>query len=267
MTTAPDSDLLRRIATNLRLVRERKGLTREQLGASTDVDPQMIKRIEVGRANPALVIVSRLAAALMLSASMLLSGDAAAIGTIDSPVTAAPFESDEVGETIASLRRQRQISRRALARRADMRPITLGRYESGKVDARLLSVEPLANALGIGPEELVRAIERRAQLEQPGDARWREVAAGVRSRLVSATGRTQLLEWRIAPLASVDEEAPAEIEDEIVTAIRGVVVVHAGDETHRLRRGASLALPADRARRFANGAASTARLLRFQVRK
>jgi len=265
--STPESSLLSRIATNLRSLRERRGLTREQLASTTDVDPQIIKRIEGGRANPTLVTLSRLASALMISLSMMLGTEL--VGAPPPSATLAEseaFDSDVVGETIISLRRQRHVSRRGLARLVDMRTGTLQRYETGETDARVLAIEPIAKALSIDSVELVREIERRQRHLELATGGWSEHAAGVQFRLASSTGRCELWEWRLDPETAIVEPPAVGVVEEIATAIRGTVIVELDDERHELRRGGSVAVPSDRARRFANAGQSTARLMRFQVR-
>jgi len=266
-STMPDQDLPDRIAGNIRALRQRRGITREQLAATADVDPQMIKRIESGRANPALVVLSRLASALMISLSLVLGADVSAEPSmLANKAESEPFDAETVGETIASLRKHRQLSRRAFARMVDVRTVTLSRYESAIADARLLAVEPMARALGMPADEFVREIELRQRESDRTRSGWHEPAPGVQCRLVSSGGHSQLWEWRLAPATNYVDEPMLAITEEIATAIRGEVRVEVGDKVHRLRRGGSVALPVGMERRFANTGDSTARLLRFQVR-
>jgi transcriptional regulator with XRE-family HTH domain len=268
MTLMPQDNLLERLATNIRTLRQSRGITREQLAATAEVDPQMIKRIENGRANPALVTLSRLASALMISLSLMLSGDVKAETTmLSNAVAAEPFESDTVGETITSLRKNRHLSRRALARLADVRALTLSRYEAATTDARILTVEPIARALGISADDFIRAIELRQRQSERTRRGWHSPFAGVQCRLVTSGAQTQLWEWRLGPGATFTEDAPISVTEETATAIRGAVTVEAGEESYRLHRGGSAVLPNGTARRFVNNGGSTARLLRFQVIK
>lgn len=262
----PENHLLDRIASNLRLLRRHRGVTREQLAATADVDPQMIKRIEGGRANPALVVLSRLASALAISASLILTPDVSALVRTAAAET-EPFEAETVGDTLMTLRRHRHMSRRALAKQADLRAVTLSRYESATADARILAIEPISAALGIDTQELVRAIEQRQRQVDLTRGGWHSPGPGVEFRLVAAAGQSQLWEWRIAPSTIWVDEPQLAIAEEIATAIRGDVRVLIGEETRRLRRGASVVLPAASTRKFANAGRSTARLLRFQVTK
>ena len=260
----PSDDLLHRVAANVRQLRERRGVTREQLAETAAVDAQMIKRIEHARANPALVVLSRLACALMISVSTMLAADVSAQPL--SPATEDAIEAESVGETIKAMRKDRKLSRRALANQLGIRTITLSRYEDAVADARVLSVEPLARALGVTVSDFIRAIELRQQQSDRARGGWHEQAVGVQCRLVSSTARAQLWEWRIAPRTAFDDVLDVAVAEEIATAIRGEVAVTIGAETHRLRRGGSIALNVDgRTRRFENNGASTARLLRFQV--
>lgn len=59
---------------NLRLARERAGLTQEALGHRADFHPTEVNRIERGRRNPGLVTIVKLARALDIPAGELLAG-------------------------------------------------------------------------------------------------------------------------------------------------------------------------------------------------
>ena len=262
----PADGLLLRIATNLRALREQRGMTREQLATQTDVDMQLIKRIEGGRSNPALVVLSRLASALMISLSLVFAADLSA-DSPPPPITTAsePFDSEVVGETLMSVRNQRQLSRRALAGLVDLRSGTLRRYETGKTDPRVLELLPIARALSIDSVELVREMERRV-LANVAPNTSREHSPGVRSRLLSQSERSRLWEVRLAPGTELTEEATIGVAEEIATATAGTIEVEIEGIRQTIRNGGSLALPLDRARRFLNDGTSTARLLRFQVR-
>ncbi|MEO8381324.1 MAG: helix-turn-helix transcriptional regulator [Acidobacteriota bacterium] len=255
--------LISRLANNLRALRRERGMTREELANTAEVDAQLIKRIESGNANPALIVLSRLTAALTFSLSLVLGGDLAAFPTSE----VDPFDAEAVGETISALRRHRQLSRSALAKQADLRPVTLGRYESATADPRVLSVEPIALALGLGAPELIRAIEQRHLQVDLARGGWHEQVEGVQFRQLAVTGRAQLWEWRLAPQVRYSEEPSVPAVDEIATAMRGDVHVEVGQQVHRLRRGGSLSLSGVSARTFTNSGHSTARLLRFQVSK
>jgi len=242
------------------MIREQRGLSREDLAASTDVDMQMIKRIESGRANPALVVLSRLAGAMTISLSLLVGGAAAELAEPE------PFESETVGETLVLLRKEKRLSQRALSHLTGLRMATLRRYESGETDPRLRATELIAHALEIEPVELVRQIERR-QLHS--NLSWRNstmVAPGVEQRILTSGERSELWEWRFDGRASAETVTPAGIAEEIATAIRGDLVVTVEGVAQVLRRGGSITIVTKQPWQIANGRNTTARLLRFQVR-
>lgn len=254
------SDLLSLLATNLRALRNERGLSRDDLAATTDVDPQIIKRIESGRANPALVVLSRLAAALTISLSLLIGGAAA------EALEPETLESETVGETLGLLRKERLLSQRALAQRTGLRMATLRGYESGETDLRLGAVELIARALELEPTELVRQIERR-QLH--ANASWSgatTVAPGVEQRMLASGARSELWEWRLDGRASAQTLTPPGVVEEVATAMRGDLVITIDGADHPLRRGASLTIATKQPWRIANDRDTTARLLRFQVR-
>lgn len=255
-------DILQSIATNVRKVRALRGMTREQLGATAEVDPQLIKRIESGRANPALVVLSRLASALMISVSLVLGAPDVLASESAQPSVSEPFEGEAVGETLSSLRKQRNLSRRALAQKADVMAVTLAHYETAETDPRILAIEPIVEALGMNTVEFVHAVELR-QRQLGGGSQWQTPAAGVMCRLVAAGETSRLWEWRIAPHTSYEETASYGVE-EIATAIRGRVRVEVGSDVHHLHRGGSIVLAAGVLPRFENAGTSTARLLRYR---
>lgn len=59
---------------NLRSAREQAGLTQEALGHRADFHPTEVNRIERGRRNPGLLTIVKLATALEIPASDLLTG-------------------------------------------------------------------------------------------------------------------------------------------------------------------------------------------------
>jgi transcriptional regulator with XRE-family HTH domain len=65
--------LAENLGTNLRFVRERRGLTQAELASLSGVPRSTIAHIETGSANPTLSILSRVASALQLSLEELLS--------------------------------------------------------------------------------------------------------------------------------------------------------------------------------------------------
>jgi transcriptional regulator with XRE-family HTH domain len=68
------ADPLNTFITNLRLRREALGLTQEAVAWSAWMDPSYYRRIESGRVDPSIRMVSRLAAALATTPSDLLRG-------------------------------------------------------------------------------------------------------------------------------------------------------------------------------------------------
>ena len=265
------SPLTHQIGAAVRMLRARRGVSREQLAAEAAVDAQMIKRLESGRGNPTLPVLSRLAAALVVSVSMMLGGaEAAEAASVEMEVREAEseaFGADVVGETIASLRKQRQISQRSLASRLDLQAGTLRKYEAGASDARLQLIEPMAEALGVTVTQFIREIESRQRHARLAGGAWDERRRDVHCRIVSAGERSELWEWRFAGGAEFVEDPEAGVVEEIASVIRGTLRIETDDARHRLRRGASVSLPAGRARRFVNERQTIARVLRFQVRK
>jgi transcriptional regulator with XRE-family HTH domain len=59
------------------------------------------------------------------------------------------------GEKLRALREARFLSHRDLAKRANVSPTTVLNLEAGRVEAQRRTVRKLAEALGVGPAELV----------------------------------------------------------------------------------------------------------------
>lgn len=71
-----DTQLVQRtqtsIAANIRRIRQRRGLTQEDLAELTETEPRTIQHLETGTANPTIGLLTMVAAALGVSAATLL---------------------------------------------------------------------------------------------------------------------------------------------------------------------------------------------------
>jgi len=89
----------------IRELREEKGLTQVRLAVSADMNPATLNRIEMGRANPNLKTLERLADALGITVSRLLEDDSPKDVEPSGPFE-APSEAErrleKVPETLAS---------------------------------------------------------------------------------------------------------------------------------------------------------------------
>lgn len=63
----------------------------------------------------------------------------------------------DVGRRIRELREEQHLTQEELGRRAGVDSQTVYRYEAGSRFPSLAKLEEIAQALGVGPEELVRA--------------------------------------------------------------------------------------------------------------
>lgn len=66
-------DLKDVLATNLRLVRHEKGLTQEELADRTGLSARYVGSIERARVSPSVTVLGKLAEALAIDASSLIS--------------------------------------------------------------------------------------------------------------------------------------------------------------------------------------------------
>lgn len=67
-------DPLNTFATNLRKLREKRGLSQERLGEAADVHMTHVSKIERGRCEPGVRTVYKLAGALRVSVGALFEG-------------------------------------------------------------------------------------------------------------------------------------------------------------------------------------------------
>ena len=68
------SDPLQRFTENLRRTREASGLTQEAIALEAGMDPSYYNKIENGRIDPSIRMVTRVAVAMGATASDLLHG-------------------------------------------------------------------------------------------------------------------------------------------------------------------------------------------------
>lgn len=60
------------VGSNVRRLRERRGLTQEQLAFDAEIDLTYLGGIERGRRNPSLIVLVRIANALKINPAVLL---------------------------------------------------------------------------------------------------------------------------------------------------------------------------------------------------
>ena len=68
------ADPLPKFAANVRRLRAEKGLTQDALAQGASMDPAEIRRIESGRRDPGVRVLSRVAAGLGVKPAELLDG-------------------------------------------------------------------------------------------------------------------------------------------------------------------------------------------------
>ena len=65
----------RQISTNLRKIREEKGLSQKELAITIEVDPTQYSRLETGKSVPSLKTIIKIARALEVSIDAIVHGD------------------------------------------------------------------------------------------------------------------------------------------------------------------------------------------------
>ena len=73
-TVLPVADPLPKFAANVRRIRLAKGLTQDALAQGASMDPAEIRRIESGRRDPGVRVLSRVAGGLNVKPAELLDG-------------------------------------------------------------------------------------------------------------------------------------------------------------------------------------------------
>jgi transcriptional regulator with XRE-family HTH domain len=63
------------------------------------------------------------------------------------------------GQRLRDLRAEHGVSQDVLARRTDIHPTAIGRFERGDREPRLTSILRLARGLGVEPGELVNGLD------------------------------------------------------------------------------------------------------------
>ncbi|MDR1323032.1 MAG: helix-turn-helix domain-containing protein [Candidatus Margulisbacteria bacterium] len=82
----PDKKLLLALGRRLRSLRERQGLTIEQLSAAADINFKYLQRCETGRSNPSVSILFAIASGLAVRPEKIVAG----IKKSNSPFSPAP---------------------------------------------------------------------------------------------------------------------------------------------------------------------------------
>ena len=152
------------LGERLRLFRERRGLTLQEVADRSGLSRSYISEIENGKKQPSIKALEALTAALNVSLDALMpEGDTD--GTI--------------GDKVRMLREQLGLSRAELAEMADVTPGFIAQLENNKTQASLTTIRRIAQCLDVSPcyliledetaEEIIRALnpELRTLLQEP----------------------------------------------------------------------------------------------------
>lgn len=121
------------VGEKVRLVRQEKKLSLEEMATKTGLSISYLSEIERGVARPSLSAIRKIAAALDVSPAVFL-------GTVNS-----------IGMRLRSLREEKGLSQAQLAARAGVTAGMIGQIEQGKVQPSLKTLENIAAALGVTP--------------------------------------------------------------------------------------------------------------------
>lgn len=143
------------LATRLKQSQRQSALTRLPLSKKAGISDTTIADIERGQRLPTVGTIARIAGALGLSAAWLAYG----LGEQDDEGRAASC--DGMGERLRMVRTDREHTRIALARLAELNPATIAKIEAGG-QAGVDTIELLAIALNVSPGWLAYGIGDRA---------------------------------------------------------------------------------------------------------
>lgn len=127
------------VGDKIRIRREEKGWTLNQLGEWVGLSDSYLSEIERGRINPSVETLRRLAEALDLPVPLLF---------------AAP-NPRSLGEKVRELRESLGLTQARVAELAEVTPSMIGQIEKGRAQPSLDTVERLARALGVSPCYLI----------------------------------------------------------------------------------------------------------------
>ncbi|MDB4990073.1 MAG: transcriptional regulator [Myxococcaceae bacterium] len=153
-----------------------------------------------------------------------------------------------VASNVSRHRRAQNLSRAALAARAELSELTLTSIEEGTEPPTIRLLWSLANALGITFSELVRGPE-----SAPLDPLIPSIARrSLLPNALLASAQTQLHELKLAPGAAGTGAAGAKDTSETLLVTSGSLVVYYQGQRAQLSVGQSLTLPGDVERRYEN---------------
>jgi len=125
------------LGDKLRLQREERRLTLNEVALQAGISASHLSDIERGQADPSIETLRNLAKVLDLPIPLILN------------------PTNTLGEKVRLTRETLGLSQKELAERADISPAMVAQVESGVVQPSLKTVEKLAKALGVSPCYLV----------------------------------------------------------------------------------------------------------------
>ena len=176
-----------------------------------------------------------------------------------------------LGERLRQIRKSQKITLAELQKSAGVDIGTISRVETGKMTGTLESHMRLAHALGVKLTELYSGIEeahaRQAAAVQPASARTEvyvhETGKSSLTMLTADVLKKKLMPVLITiqPGGSTHREETRVGTEKFVYVLEGEVEAKLGEETHQLKRGASLYFDASTPHLLHNASAKPARCL------
>lgn len=158
------------LPARLRKAGKKSGLTRMALAQKAGVSTATALYAETGQRLPTVASIARLAYGLAVSASWL------AYGLGDMALDGPPPTCDGMGARLQAVRIERELTKAALARLAEISPSAFAKIENGgqtgveviEALAQALGVSPGWLAFGVGPQVLPSR-RRSRQVAQPAE--------------------------------------------------------------------------------------------------
>ncbi|NLU10327.1 MAG: transcriptional regulator [Tepidanaerobacter acetatoxydans] len=127
----------------IRSLRQKRSMTLQDLAQQAGLSVSYLSEIELGKKQPSLETIDKLAQALNISREGLISSSSAGAGGI--------------GAKIALIRQEKNLSLSELAEKVGISPSYLCQIESGRAMPALSTLKSIAKALDVKPENLMAA--------------------------------------------------------------------------------------------------------------
>lgn len=197
------ADSAAQIGRGIRKLRRQKKWKQDVLAEFSGINRATISQIELGKLNPSLFVLERLARALDTDVSALTFAARQSLRQRD------PELIEFVGRQISELREERGYSRKQLAEIAGFLPQYIGTTENGLRLPTLVNLSKFAKALSVRPSRLVRG-EVAENEKWVTSSAWEDLSFGARVSILRK--ERGVARQQIARLSGLDPQHLGKIE-------------------------------------------------------